>query len=65
MVKNTKKLYIRFLSKSFKKTAKKTRHEIFCTFADMTSLTLNSTFLNSDQNPTKHCARLLYQHKYL
>ena len=55
MVKNTKKLDSRFFSK---KNWKENRGEIFCTFADMASLTLNSTILNSDQNPTSLCARL-------
>ena len=59
MVKDTKKLGSMFFSKkNFKKNRKENRGEIFCTFADMASLYLNSTFLNSDQNPTKLCARL-------
>ena len=60
MVKDTKKLDSMFFSKkNLKKNRKENRGEIFCTFADMASLYLNSTFLNSDQNPTKLCARPL------
>ena len=65
MFKNAIKRCRRFFLQKINKCAKKTKGEMFCTFAGMTSLMSNSKFCNfvkTDRNNTK-LSMMVFLHK--